>query len=171
MVIGVLFVVSILYMSWHWFQEYRYRGLTVEARTNARILADFEVMHWEEFKRVYQSIPKSTEEIPRGTCIPENALTKEFRTAVAKFKLKLRPSPASGATPCYRYRYEVILCPGSPECRDEWFHENEKTYAIIRAEGDLDGDGVFSLYEPQCHMTSPDNIQCVDGMYSERPLE
>ncbi len=169
-VLGTILGMAILGIVWHSVRRERRKELAQEARHNVYIFADIEITHWHNFNGTYLPIPMSTVEIPRATCVKEADLLKDFRETMKSLKRELKPSSSSKGEPCFRYRYQVIVCPGTQEC-ERWRQKDEKTYAIIRAEGDLDGNGVSSLFEAQCHKVSETEIQCVDGIYSERDLE
>lgn len=148
---------------------FRRLDLSEEARKNVTQLSMRE-HDYAVAKGVFLSIRPSVANVPRGRCVSTEQLGPEFLEDLRT--LALDPAkPISvyavdkifGA-PCFRYRYETIVCPGSAECETRPYVigtcgnvlKARGSCVFIEGRGDLDGDG---------------DIICGDGFYIERRAE
>lgn len=112
------------------FQSPMFRSRTAEARHSLGVIASLQLQRFIETGS-YLACPPHPAEVPRGGTAP-------WTSAGAWARLGFR---ASGEN---RFQYEVLT--GSRPRGDA-----EEPFFLVRARGDVDGDGVTSLYELDSH--------------------
>lgn len=145
---------------------------TREARINLRKIADGERAYFEEEhldakgrpleRRFISAGPEPSS--PNRSPQPGNWDTPEWKALRFRSEVPVR------------YSYSVVGCPGDPQCNEQEFSSrygaNYPKFFVVRVIGDLDGDGVTSLFEYTCGQNAvTGELEGCDGVYTERETE
>lgn len=139
------------------FIGYTRRSKAQEARSNLRLLGAAVERHCA-MDRIDPSSRAIVTGVLPGPAGPIPATVPAGSAVVASTELAANPVFAQlGFAPAepLRYSYEIA---------------SEGTAVIIRARGDLDGDGTFSTFETRCAPSS-DGCTCNDGISVENEAE